>query len=78
MDSQGERTVPLNPRCSQTVRLEHCYWSVAMDTIVLVVGTVELTHLQGSVVMILMDKGTLGEVLLGSLGLENNPLEGVG
>ena len=78
MDSQGERTAPLNPPWVRTVRLEHCFWFVAMDTVLLAVGTVELLLLQGRVEVILMDVGTLGVVLLGSLGLEHNPLEGVG
>ena len=49
-----------------------------MDTVLLAVGTVVLLLLQGRVVGILMDMGTLGVVLLGSLELEHNPLEGVG
>ena len=48
-----------------------------MDTIDLVVGTVERFLLQGRVVVLLMDMDTLGVVPLGLLGLEHNPLEEV-
>ena len=78
MDSQEEQTVRLDPQWVWTVRLDHCYCLVAMDTIVLVEGTVEPPLFQGRAVVILTDMGTVGVVLLGSLGVEHNPLEGVG
>lgn len=68
----------LNPQVVQTVQLEHCYWSVAMGTIVPVVGTVELVLFQGRVAAILTDMGSLGAVPLVPWRLEHNSLEGVG
>ena len=52
--------------------------SVAMDTIVLEVGTVELFPLQGRVVVVAMDMDTLGVVGMRLMGQEQNPQEGVG
>lgn len=68
----------LDPQVVQTVQLEHCYWSVAMGTIVPVVGTVELVLFQGRVAAILTDMGSLGAVPLVPWRLEHNSLEGVG
>ena len=49
-----------------------------MDMIDLEVGIVVHILLQGRGVVILMDMDTLEVVLVGLLGLEHNPLEGVG
>ena len=49
-----------------------------MDMIDLEVGIVVHILLQGRGVAILMDMDTLEVVLVGLLGLEHNPLEGVG
>ena len=70
--------VRLDPQVVQIVQLEYCYWSVAMGTIVPVVGTVELFLSQGRVVAILTDMGRLAEVSLVPWRLEHNLLEGVG
>lgn len=74
----GVWMVRLDPQVVQTVQLEHCYWSVAMGTIVPVVGTVDHFLLQGRVVEILTDMGRLGAVPLVPWRLEHNSLEGVG
>ena len=70
--------VRLDPQVVQTAPLENCYWSVAMGTIVPVVGTVELFLFQGRVVAILTDTGRLGVVPLVPWRWEHNLLEGVG
>ena len=54
----------------RTLRRVH---SVAMDTIVLEVGTVELFPLQGRVVVVATDMGTLGVVGMRLMGQEQNP-----
>ncbi len=66
---------------SQEVRTLSLVHSEAMETTVLGVGTVAQFHLQGRVVVVLMDMADMGLVqLVGSdlLGLEHNPQEGVG
>ena len=68
----------VDPQVVQTVQLEHYCWSVAMGTIVPVVGTVELVLFQGRAVAILTDMGMLGAVPLVPWRLEYNSLEGVG
>ena len=52
--------------------------TVAMDTTVLEVDTVELLPLQGRVVVILVDMGTLGVVDSYQRVRQHNQLEGVG
>ena len=69
--------VRLDPQVVQIVQLEYCYWSVAMGTIVPVVGTVELFLFQGRVVAILTGMGRLAEVPLVRWRLEHNSLEEV-
>ena len=54
----------------RTLRRVH---SVAMDTIVLEVGTVELFPLQGRVVVVATDMGTLGVAGTRLMGQEQNP-----
>ena len=61
----------------QTVSLERCCWSVAMSMIVPVVDTVELFLLQGRVVAILMDMGSLVAVPPVPCRLVHNSLEAV-
>ena len=74
----GVRTVRLDPQVVRKAQRGHCYWSVAMDTIVPEVGTVGFFPLQGRVVAVLTDMGRLGEVPLVPWLLEYNSLEGVG
>ena len=56
----------------------HTIDTVAMDTTVLEVDTVELLPLQGRVVVILVDMGTLGVVDSYQRVRQHNQLEGVG
>lgn len=72
------RMVRLDPQVVRKAQRGHCYWSVAMDTIVPEVGTVGFFPLQGTVVAILTDMDRLGEVPLVPWLLEHNSLEGVG
>ena len=56
----------------------HTIHTVAMDTTVLEVDTVELLPLQGRVVVIPVDMGTLGMVDCYQRVRQHNQLEGVG
>ena len=64
-----------DPKVERKAGSEHC--AVSMDTVVLEVGTVEFLPLQGRVGVVFLDMGTPGVVVLGLLGEEHNPLEGV-
>ena len=49
---------------ARKVGLEHCRWSVTMDTIVPEAGTAELLPLQGRVGVVYLDMDTLGVVVV--------------